>query len=544
MEKSGFKFTINLKKIFIVAAAFVVLILCIRLYHYFFSTTGVSKIGGLINTVGYEQGDRADFHTSDKGLFFATKDGVIFFNNDASSILWQDSYTMMNPVMRGSGNAAGVAESGGNTLAVYSTEGNLYKIQSEGKIVTFAVNDKGGSALISQTDNEYTITAYTESGFTAFMAKNPISDGMPVACDISDNGRLLAVSYIYTGYTEIESRVVFYNLVKNTENDADIDADEEMVASFIRDSQVLGILNFMNNNTFVALSSSELVCVRLSFDGDVVSCTELWSAPLENSVDGFAPLGDKYVAVVLGEKNLNSYESEEPNTLVIYDMRGKAVSKTTVEKAADGLYDGGNSSVIVKMGRTFRVYDKKGSAVLSYTVSQDVNKLLLYGKKALIVTPKEAYIMSVKSKGLGTLISRIRKEDSGGIGNESEDNTDAPEDNTQEPSQAPPADDKKQEVSTENKADSENSGTEDKTDAENAKAEDKADVKDKKTEDKADVKDKAAEDKADVKDKKTEDKDDKQEEKTEKQTEKTENDRQGNDSVPEKESGNSEAREE
>ena len=498
MEKSGFKIVINIKKVVIAVCIFIALLLCIRLYHYFFSATGVSKIGSLINTVGYEQGDRADFHTADNGLYFATKDGVIFFNKNASSIVWQDSYTMMNPFMKGHKNIVGVAEPGGNALAVYNTEGNLYKIQSEGKIVTFDVNEKGGAALISQTD---TINAYTESGFTAFMAKNPVSEGMPVACDISDNGRLLAVSYIYTGYTEVESRVVFYSLVNNPENDVDLDADEEMVASFIRDGQILGILNFMNNNTFIALSSNELVCVRLGYDGDAVTCTELWSAPLENTVDAFTTLGDKYVALVLGEKNLNTYESEEPNTLVVYDLRGKVISKTALDKTADGLFDGGNSTAIVKMGRTFKVFDKKGLTVLSYTVSQDVNKLLLYDgkKKAIIVTPKEAYLMDVNTKGIGTLISNIKNDDNNSIGVEIEEESRAEDkqenetENSAEQTTQKSADNKADSAkTTEAKADSKNSSDDkSKNDDKQADPNEKSENSDNNTS----IKDKASADK-------------------------------------------------
>ncbi|MCD8214858.1 MAG: DUF5711 family protein [Clostridiales bacterium] len=392
----------------------------VRIYHNFFSSTGGRFIGDNINTIGYEQGDKADFYTTDSGLYFVTKDGVIFMNESGSSIKWQDTYTMMNPVVSGDGDIIGVSEKGGSLFTVYNTSGNLYKITADNSISSFAVNEKGGSVLITESDAEYTITAYTESGFTAFMAKNPVEEGLALGCDISDDGRYLAISYIYTGYTELESRVIFYNL-KQT-GDSSIDEEKEMAASFVRSGEVMGILRFMNNDSLIAVSASEIVCVKLSLEGDNVRCSESWTVQAQNSMKALAFAGNSYIAVGCGEKNLNTDSAEEENTVVVYNLNGKEMFKTVMEKSIDGIY--GNSSVIVvKMNRSFQAFDKNGGRFLSYTVAQDVNKLLVYdgNSKALIVTPKEAYVMEVKSKGVGNIISDIFGSDNDdGIGTEVE----------------------------------------------------------------------------------------------------------------------------
>ncbi|MCD7777241.1 MAG: DUF5711 family protein [Clostridiales bacterium] len=412
-----------LRFIIIIAAAAVIIFLLVRIYHSFFSSTGGRIIGDCINTIGYEQGDKADFYTTGDGLYFVTKDGVIYMNKKGSAMKWQDTYTMMNPVVSGEGDIIGVSEKGGSLFAVYSTSGNLYKITADNSISAFAVNEKGGSVLITENDTEYTITAYTESGFTAFMAKSPIEEGLAIGCDISDDGRFLAVSYIYTGYTELESRVIFYNLKQS--GDSNIDEEKEMVGSFVRSGEIMGIVRFMDGNSLIAVSSSEVVCVKLGIDGNSVTCSERWSVQAQNSIKALAFPGKKYVAVAYGEKNLNSETAEEENTVVVYNLNGREMSKTVMDKTIDGMFS--DSSVItVKMNRSFQALDKSGGRILSYTVAQDVNKLLVYdgNSKALIVTPKGAYIMEIKSKGISTIISNIRNsDDEDSIGTETEDET-------------------------------------------------------------------------------------------------------------------------
>ncbi|MCD7855677.1 MAG: DUF5711 family protein [Clostridiales bacterium] len=424
--------------VLIIIAAVVIIFLCGRIYHGFFSSTGGSIIGEAINTISYEQGDKADFCAVDGGLYFVTKDGVIFLNNRGTSAKWQDTYTMMNPVVSNDGDIIGVSEKGGSQLCVYSTAGSLYKIAAEGSITSFAVNKKGGSALITETDTEYTITAYTESGFTAFMAKSPIEEGLAIGCDLSDDGSYLAVSYVYTGYTELESRIVIYNLKQAADTDASLDEEKEMVASFIRSGEILGIVSFMDNDTLAALSSSELVCINLYTEGNNVKYSEKWSLTFKNTVKAMTFMGKKYIALAYGEKNLNSSEAEENNTLAVYSLNGKELFKTVLDKDIEGLYSN-KSTVIAKMGRSFRAFNSRGGRVLSYTVTQDVNKLLLYdnNSKALIAASKEAYIMNVKSKGIGTVISKLKtsEDDDSSIGTELETEAVSKGEETEQPSE-------------------------------------------------------------------------------------------------------------
>lgn len=424
MEENEIKLKISKKKLFLPVVLVLAVFIIFRLAFVFFNTTGTSKIDSLLNTISYEQGDKADFYSSDKGLYFVTKDGVIFMNSTGSAIQWQDTYTMMSPVLLGDGDILGVSEKNGSLLAVYNTSGNLYKINSEEKITSFAVNNAGASALISRTDNEYSITAYTESGFTSFMAKSPVEDGIPVSCDISDDGKFLAVSYIYTGYTRLESRVVFYNLRQDPETEQE---SEDMVASIVRTDTVLGIVSFMSKDNFIALSDSELICVKLSLNNQNVVCKENWSITFENSINAITSAGKKYIAVALGAKNLNAAEAEEENTLITINLKGKILSKTVLNKSADRL-TAINSTIIAKMNRTFQAFNTKGDLLLSYTVAQDVNAMCIYdgNSKALVVTPKNAYVMKVKSKGVQTVISKLTDNNkTDGIGYEAETETEA-----------------------------------------------------------------------------------------------------------------------
>lgn len=428
---------ILIKRAAAIIGALVVIFILIRLYQGYFSSAGGSTIGKTISSIGYEQADKADFYTTDDGIYFVTKDGVIFMNKKGSVIQWQDTYTMMAPVIQGDEDILGVTESGGSVFAVYNTGGNLYKINADADIVTFGINKRGASVLITETESEYTINTYTESGFASFMAKNPIEEGFPVGCDISDDGRFLAIAYVYTGYTELETRIVFYNLKQDTTVDTSPEEEEEMIASLVRDGQIMGIIRFMKGNELIGLSDSEMVCVSLNAENNSVKCSENWSKTLTNSVSAMTTVGKNLFVLGLGEKKLNLENTEEENTLVMYDLRGKELFKTVMEKHIDGLYPGSGGTVVVKTGRTFDAFNRHGAKVLSHTVTQDVDKLLLYSgnSRALIAASKEAFITEVKARGIRTVISEIRnrrddkitEDESAGEPADTEENKGTPE---------------------------------------------------------------------------------------------------------------------
>lgn len=80
------------------------------------------------------------------------------------------------------------------------------------------------------------------------------STGYPVALDMSDDGNTLAVTYLYTQGTAVQSRVIYYNF-----GEAGQEKSDNIVASDEYDGTVMADMFFMGNDRSVAVGDNSFV---------------------------------------------------------------------------------------------------------------------------------------------------------------------------------------------------------------------------------------------------------------------------------------------
>ena len=80
------------------------------------------------------------------------------------------------------------------------------------------------------------------------------STGYPVALEMSDDGNTLAVSYLYTPGTAVQSRVIYYNFGETGQSEAD-----NIVASDEYDGTVMAEIFFMGSDRSVVVGDDSFV---------------------------------------------------------------------------------------------------------------------------------------------------------------------------------------------------------------------------------------------------------------------------------------------
>ena len=389
---------------------FALLIVIIAMSMWFMNKYGIGFTGekeeNISVEINYEVSSKADFYTYDKNIYYCTKDGMQLLNSKGET-KWTDTYTMISPYMNCDGAVVAAADENGRSIRIYNQDGKLYGVDTEQPIISFAVNANGYGAVMVQGESEYQLNIYNNLGEVISTGKYPANEGMPISVDISDDNRIFAVSFVDITDIKMKSNVLFYYTQKEEANTAD--SGDGMFASFMRDDQIIAVVRFMENNNLIAVSDSEIVCVKVGDNSRLYE--EKWAIELKNKLNAIDFVGNKYMAVAYGEEYINADTPEKENTVKWYSLTGSKVNEYTAPKKVTALHTC-NDTTVVAMDRSFAGVSTKGNAVWEYNATQDVNKIISYdgGNKVIFAAPNKMNVMTI---GRGGNIDNQEAEDIG-----------------------------------------------------------------------------------------------------------------------------------
>lgn len=145
------------------------------------------------------------------GIVRYSRDGVVFLNRKNEE-QWIQSAQIQNPVISVRDRVFAVADSGGNTILVFTEEGLKGEIETTLPIEKIAVSDQGIITAVLRNESSPLIITYDAVGNILVEQQAAMNTtGYPVAIEMSDNGNILAASYLYMDSAEVRSRVIYYN---------------------------------------------------------------------------------------------------------------------------------------------------------------------------------------------------------------------------------------------------------------------------------------------------------------------------------------------
>ena len=139
--------------------------------------------------------------------------GMAFvFLNKKNEEKWIQSTQLKNPIIEVKEKAFAVGDIGGNSILVFSEEGLKGEIETSLPIENMAISDQGIVTVLLKNETAPKIISYDAMGnvLVEQQVTVPVM-GYPVAMDMSDDGKMLAVTYFHTDDAVLKSKVIYYN---------------------------------------------------------------------------------------------------------------------------------------------------------------------------------------------------------------------------------------------------------------------------------------------------------------------------------------------
>lgn len=276
------------------------------------------------------------------GIVRYSRDGVVFLNRKNEE-QWIQSAQIQNPIIEVNDDTFAVADSGGNSILVFTEDGLKGEIETTLPIEKISVSNQGIVSAILRNENSPKIISYDATGNILVEQQASLSStGYPVALEMSDDGNELAVSYVYTVGTQIRSRVVYYNFGEAGQAKAD-----NIVASDVYQGTVMADIFYMGSSRSVVVGDNSFA---------VYSCGEVPEKQQEVTLDQEIKSvfhSDRYIGLILLNQEKSGYEVR------LYDRSGnlmlsRAITGDYSNVKIDGdeiiMFDGSRCCIVTATG--------------------------------------------------------------------------------------------------------------------------------------------------------------------------------------------------
>jgi hypothetical protein len=319
----------------------------------------------------YQENSGANFFIDGDNIFFSTKDGIQYINGKGEAI-WKEVFILSYPIMVGDGNCVLVTEERGNTMYVYNPGGKLYEAALPGPIISASLNSNGYASAIVEDGSGYRIMVYDNTGKNVRVVESYTYNVFPISTDISNDNKILAISYYDISSLEPGSRISYFNMGRFDAQPQPAN-DNTANSGRVEKNQMIPIIKFMNGNTLAAISDKAFILFKI---GEGLVSTEISRVPLKNEISQayFADGGN--ITLATGKPILNE-DSEQEGIVRAYNLNGGVVFETST--GADVTYlSAGFNSVIIGNGYVFTAYTNEGKLLWQHHALQPVNQLLFY----------------------------------------------------------------------------------------------------------------------------------------------------------------------
>ena len=154
-----------------------------------------------------EISDTSNYVQFAKGIIRYNRNGVVYLNKKNEEV-WIQPTQIKTPMIEVKENAFAVADRGGNSIMVFTKDGLKGEIETTLPIEKIAISDQGIVSAILKNENSPQIISYDAAGNILVEQQITLgTTGYPVALDMTDDGMMLAVCYLYTD-NGVENRIL------------------------------------------------------------------------------------------------------------------------------------------------------------------------------------------------------------------------------------------------------------------------------------------------------------------------------------------------
>lgn len=369
-KKSNKTVTLKTAKTLKMLAIVVVVLLLIIIAAAQFGGVTFSTIGDSIRTslAGIGSGEGYPYsmdgiEISDAGM---TNSDLVLVYDDTVKVLDSTAKELSNlahkydhPVMSSNSGRILLYDEGGTKFRVQSKTRVLYEKELEYMILTAAMGKDGSAAVATRTDGaESMLTVYDKHHEEVFVwkcAKEHI-----ISCDVSDNGRLYAVSVLGVQNGSVYSKVYIFDK-KETKAKATFEYTDSAVSS----------VQFLSNETLMILGDN--VC-------EIVQDYKV-SQRVDVSVNTPSRLhiSDNNTAVLV----LSKYSSTTQKIIKVYNKSGAELFTQEIDGLVKSVSTDGKY-VAVLTDSSVEIYNMEGELSGSAAVNTDAEKVIVSSRNTYV----------------------------------------------------------------------------------------------------------------------------------------------------------------
>lgn len=238
-------------------ATAILIVLLVLIFAYFNYQKMVYSGYDSVRKIKYAESVNAKYLEFNGNILRYSQDGASAFNI-SNDMIWNETFQMQNPIADACGNYVAIGDYMGTTIYVFNNEGIRGTIDTSTPLRSFHVSGNGIVAVVLEEEEVTWIKLYDENGINIANDKTTMSkSGYPVRIDISENGIMMAVSYLFVESGELSSSVAFYNFGAVGQNEID-----NLVSGYTYANTVMSEVSFMNQDTAFAVGDNKFAVFK------------------------------------------------------------------------------------------------------------------------------------------------------------------------------------------------------------------------------------------------------------------------------------------
>ena len=292
-----------------IIAAIAILLACV-IFAYISYKNMVYTDYSISKTTEYEEAQAAEYMGFNGNVLRYSRDGATEYNM-SNDMLWNQTYEMQNPMADVCGDYVALGDYRGTKIYVLNSEGLKCEIDTTIPIQRFCISGNGNVAVVLEDEEVTWVKLFNNEGQNVASDRTTMSkSGYPLSMDISYDGILLCISYLYVGNGNVSSSVAFYNFGAVGQNEID-----NLVSGYNYDEETITYVQFINKDTAIALGNTKFEIFK-----GVQKPENVYEEIIENEIQSVY-YSDNYIGLVYKD-----ISKELPYHIDIYSTNGNIVS--------------------------------------------------------------------------------------------------------------------------------------------------------------------------------------------------------------------------
>ena len=355
---------------FWVGVVFLVLVAAVAIHQRFFTHT---------QATGFTENWTVEMKENNFSQFLAFGDNMIKFDRDGASYynasgeqVWAQGFEMTSPFAAKNGNSLVIADRKGTQFYLFSTSGLTGSGSVNLPISKATISGNGVAALILEdTTANYIQFIAPDGSLLDIEIKTILSgDGYPVDVALSEDGTILAASYVFLSAGTMQNKVVFYNFSESGKNMV-----QRIVGGFEQyGSSIVADVEFLSQKQAVAFADDRVTFYSLRNEVSPEIATEVM---YEREIKSIFT-GNGYVGIVTDPEGERSGRCVD-----VFNASGSMVCSLTVDLSfTDAQFSG--RSILFNNEYECRIYTLAGELTYDGPLSGTIVKVVSTGGSGLV----------------------------------------------------------------------------------------------------------------------------------------------------------------